>query len=81
MSFWFYHLVCSTVCGSPEIFKMFMVLCTLFTHINIIQIRQKIYLILTEYYTEHNAYMLCDYVYYCYGQGSNPERMSDSPSG
>ena len=79
MSFWFHHLVYSTFSCSPEIFNMFMVLCTLFTHINIIQIRQ-IYLILTEYYTEYNAYMLCDYVYYCYGQDSNPERMSDSPS-
>ena len=36
---------------------MLMVLCTLFIHINIIPTRQKIHLIWTEYYSEHNAYV------------------------
>ena len=34
-----------------------MVLCTLFIHINIIPTRQKIHLIWTEYYSEHNVYV------------------------
>ena len=37
--------------------KMFMVLCTLFIHINIIPTRQKIHLIWTEYYSEQNVYV------------------------
>ena len=50
--------------------------CTLFIYINtcIIPTRQKIHLILTEYYLEHNV--LCDSL----GHGSNPDRMSESPS-
>ena len=36
---------------------MLMVLCTLFIHINIIPTRQKIHLIWTEYYSEHNVYV------------------------
>ena len=35
-------------------FKMLMMLCTLFIHINLIAIRQKIQLKITEYYSVHN---------------------------
>ena len=41
-----------------HVIKMFMVLCTLFIHINIIPFRQKIHLIWTEYYSEHNVYVI-----------------------
>ena len=46
-------------CMLPILYlKMLMVGGTLFIHINIIPIRQKIYLIWTEYYSEYNVYVI-----------------------
>ena len=40
-----------------SILKLLIVLLTLFMHITIIPTRQKIHLIWTEYYSEHNVYV------------------------
>ena len=55
---------------------MLMVLCiiTIFIHTNTIPIRQKIYLILAEYHSEHNVYAIC------LGRDSNHDLSSESPS-
>ena len=39
------------------VLKMLMMLCTLFIHINIIPTQQKIHLIWTGYYSEHDVYV------------------------